>query len=282
MLFSAIKRKVRRLARRASNWTTIAGLTLRGNTIKKDSRLKNCKNPVLMIYGFGATQRTLSILETRLKNAGYTTFSLNLGGFFGTFNTSSVEESAKYIKTKIEKLYKKFNIQGRLNIIGHSKGGLIGQYYIKCLDGAKRVRTFITIGSPHNGTPWAFAASLTPLVLVCKSLKQMSPYNSFVNNLKQKKFPAHIKVYSIYSKDDTVCPFPMAVLEEAENVKNVEVFGVTHSEMLIKKIVFNSIIHALQDKMPESWEKVSRKNYEEYLNRKKFSKKLFNKLPAFL
>ncbi len=272
MPLSRLKRRARKLTRRARSWTTIARLTLTGNKIEKSAKLKNCRNPILMIYGFGATRRTLAILENRLRLDGYTIFSVNLGGFFGTFNTSSIEESARHIDTKIERLYKKYNIQGKLSIVGHSKGGLIGQYYIKFLGGIKRVKTFIMLGTPHQGNPWAMLASLTPLGFFSKGLRQMSPVSDFIKNLRGTAFPKHIKVFSIYSRDDTVCPFPVAVLEDAENIKNIEVFGVSHSELLIKKNVYNAIKHALKNEMPQSWEDASRKNYQEHLDKRSLFK----------
>jgi hypothetical protein len=199
------------------------------------------------------------------------TIPSNLGGFFGTFNTNSIEDLAHLIDTKIEKLYKKYNFRGRLTIIGHSKGGLIGHYYVKRLKGNKRVKKLVTLGTPHNGTPWALLAALTPLRWILKSLKQMSPYSEFVSELKKIPFPKELKVYSIYSRDDTVCPFPLAVLDEAPNVKNIEVLSVSHSELLIKKNVYHAIRHALKDEMPASWEEASRKSYQEHLEKGKKS-----------
>lgn len=268
MPISQIKRRMRRLARRARSWSTIVRLTLAGNKIEKNSRLKRCRNPVLMIYGFGATRRTLAILENRLRQDGYTSFSLNLGGFLGTFNTASIEETARHIDTKIERLYRKYKIQGRLTVIGHSKGGLIGQYYVKFLGGTRRVKTFISLGTPHNGNPWALLAIFSPIGLALKSIRQMTPMSRFIKKLKQKKFPSHIQVFSIYSKDDIMCPFPCGVLDEAPNVHNIEVYGVSHSELLIKKNVYNAIKHALRDEMPESWLNASRENYREHVDKK--------------
>ena len=65
-----------------------------------------------------------------------------------------MEELAKLVKKKIERLHRRYGL-GRISIIGHSKGGLIGYYYIKKLGGAKRVRGLITLGTPHYGNPWA-------------------------------------------------------------------------------------------------------------------------------
>lgn len=261
MPISALKRAARRLIRRTQNWGTIVALTLRGNQIERRADLHQCKKPVLMLYGFGATRRTFSILERRLYNDGYTVFSINLGGILGTFNTRGIEELASFIDEKIERLYKKYDIQGKLSVIAHSKGGLIGHYYVKRLGGDKRVKLLITLGASHNGNPWALLGAFSPVALFSKSIRQMTPMSSFIRRLKRGSFPKRCKLYSIYSKDDRVCVYPGAVLEEAPNVKNVEVEGISHSEFLIKKSVYHVIVHALEDQMPKSLEDRSREKH---------------------
>lgn len=265
MPIAGFRRFVRRNARKAKSWSTIVALTLSGNKIEKKSTLHKSKNPVLLIYGFGATRRTFSILEKRLHNDGYTVFSINLGGIFGTFNTHGVQDLAAMIDEKIERLYKKYDFRGRISIIAHSKGGLIGRYYVKRLGGDRRVKTLITLGTPHNGSPWALLAAITPVAVVCKSVRQMTPMSAFIRRLKQGPFPKRTKLYSIYSKDDRVCVYPGAVLDEAGNVKNVEVDGISHSEFLIKKTIYHIIQHALQDQLPVSLELRSREKHQQHL-----------------
>lgn len=265
MPLSAIRRALRRMVRQSKNWGTIVSLTLRGNTVERRADLYRCTNPVLLLYGFGATRRTFSILERRLYNDGYTVFSINLGGIFGTFNTNAIEELAAFVDQKIERLYQKYQIRGKLSIISHSKGGLIGHYYIKRLGGDHRVKLLITLGTPHNGNPWALLGSFTPLPFILKSLRQMAPMSPFIRRLKQGPFPKKVKFYSIYSKDDRVCVYPGAVLEEAQNVKNVEVEEVSHSEFLIKKQVYHIIKHALDNQMPLSLEQRTREKVRQRL-----------------
>lgn len=262
---SGIRRIVRRMARRTKSWGTVVALTLGGNRVERKADLHRCKNPVLLLYGFGATRRTFDILEKRLYNDGYTVFSINLGGMFDTFNTGGIEDLAAKIDEKIERLYKKYQFRGKLSIISHSKGGLIGHYYVKRLGGDKRVKVLITVGTPHNGNPWALLFMFSPAAVVFKSIRQMTPMSAFIKRLKLGPFPKKVKLFSIFSKDDRVCPYPGAVLEEAENVKNVEVEGISHSEFLIKKSAYHVIKHALDDQMPVSLEERTREKVQERL-----------------
>lgn len=262
-MFRPFRRSTRKIIRRSKNWGTIVKLTLSGNEIEKRSQLQNAKDPVLLIYGFGATRRTFSILEKRLHKDGYTVFSINLGGIFDTFNTDAIECLASKIDEKIEKVYRKYKIKGKLSIICHSKGGLIGHYYVKRLGGDKRTKTLITLGTPHNGNPWALFAAFTPIVLLLKSVRQMAPMSHFIKRLKMGKFPKKVMFYSIYSKDDRVCPYPCSVLEEeGPHIKNIEIDGLSHSEFLIKKSAYHAIKHAIDGQMPKSWEDRSREKYQ--------------------
>ena len=51
-----------------------------------------------------------------------------------------------------ELILEKYGDEEELDILGFSMGGIIGRYWIKKLNGYKRTRRFITIGSPHKGT----------------------------------------------------------------------------------------------------------------------------------
>ena len=51
----------------------------------------------------------------------------------------------------------------RVDLIGHSQGGLVGRYYIKYLGGASEVDSMISLGAPHYGTSLANLANLLGL-----------------------------------------------------------------------------------------------------------------------
>ena len=51
----------------------------------------------------------------------------------------------------------------RVDLIGHSQGGLVGRYYIKYLGGASEVDSMISLGAPHYGTSLANLATLLGL-----------------------------------------------------------------------------------------------------------------------
>ena len=212
-----------------------------GSEVVRATDFTRCERPVLLLPGFMATRRGLSVLERRLRRDGYGVFSLNLGGLLGTFNTRSIEESALLVREKVERLYRKYDL-GPLAIVGHSKGGLIGRYYVKRLGGHERCTALITLGTPHHGTPTAYAgAAMTGLF--APSIWQLMPMSPFIRRLKEGEFPQHVRLASIYSKDDAVVPFPVGMVEDAGhgNIVNVEVPGVTHHAFLTRKSVYEPL-----------------------------------------
>ncbi len=234
---------LRHRKRDLSNWASYLKMTLEGNKIERLTDFSKCDHPVLLLYGFGATRRTFSVLERRLRKDGFCVFSLNLGGIFDTFNTRCIEELSELVDEKIERLFERHKFK-KISIIGHSKGGLIGRYYIKRLGGARRANTLITLGTPHNGNPWALLGLISPLVLLSKSIRQMFPMSPFIHALKEGAFPRKVKLVSIFSRSDGVCYYKSAILDiprNAKNIKNIEVKGLGHADLVMRKVAYNII-----------------------------------------
>lgn len=238
-----IKKYVRQAKRDIDATLTYVRMALEGNKVERVTDFSSCDHPVLLLCGFGATRRVFSILERRLRKDGFCVFSLNLGGVFNTFNTRCIEELAVLVHTKVERLCARYNLK-KMSIIGHSKGGLIGRYYIKKLGGAKRVRSLITLGTPHGGNPWALVGLFSPLSLFSRSIWQMYPMSPFIRRLQKGAWPKSVRLVSLYSKDDRICFYKSAMLDIPEGcdfMKNVELIGMSHSDYIIRKSVYGII-----------------------------------------
>jgi pimeloyl-ACP methyl ester carboxylesterase len=208
--------------------------------------LRDARRPVLLLHGFFSTRRSLEVLERRLRRDGYCVFSLHLGGFRRTFNTRGIDDLAEYVRTKVERIYLRNPGLGPLTIIGHSKGGLIGAYYVKRLGGWRRARALVTLGTPFGGTTAAYAA--LPIGLLAPSLWQMIPRSPFLRRLQRGPWPEGVRLVSIWSREDRVAPFPSAVIDTQglPHVRNVEVAARGHREFLHKKRVYDAIVAELR------------------------------------
>jgi triacylglycerol esterase/lipase EstA (alpha/beta hydrolase family) len=237
---SSLGRTARRLKRRLEDLRSLLDLQARNQVVRRQD-FTQCARPVLLIHGFWGTRRTLRVLEKRLRRDEFCVFSINLGGLFDVFNTGGIDESAERVRDKVEKLYARYPTLGPLSIVGHSKGGLIGRYYVKRLGGDQRVRALITLGTPHHGTPTAYGGVLA-LGLVSKSVWQMTPMSPFIRRLKLGAFPASVRFVSVYSKADRASPFPTCILESNQpNLYNVEVPGIGHRDFLLRRSVYEVI-----------------------------------------
>ncbi len=227
-------------------------LNVTSNRVERRTDFASCDRPVLLLYGFFSTRRTLDVLERRLRRDGYGVFSLDLGGFARSFNTRGIDDLADFVRAKIERLYARYPNLGPLTVVGHSKGGLIATYYVKRLGGARRVRAVVTLGTPHNGTPVAYTG--IPIGLLARSVLQMTPRSPFIRRLQRGAWPAGVRLTSIWSRSDLLAPFPTALLDTqgAAHVRNVEV-ACKHGEFLFKKHVYEAVlceIRASEEALP--------------------------------
>jgi triacylglycerol esterase/lipase EstA (alpha/beta hydrolase family) len=233
--------QVRRLKRRVKHLSGYLQLDQQANEVVRRTDFAHCPRPVLLLTGFFSTRRMLEILEHRLRRDGYGVWSIRMGGLTDRFDTRSIEQSAERVREKVERLYARYDM-GPLTIIGHSKGGLIGRYYVKRLGGDQRVRQLVTLGTPHHGTPLAYLGCAV-LGWSSKSMWQLTPMSPFIRELKVGAFPRGVRLTSIYSKADGLAPFPTAMLETegADNLHNIEVPGVRHGELLSHRAVYDVI-----------------------------------------
>ncbi|HEU4381901.1 MAG TPA: alpha/beta fold hydrolase [Anaeromyxobacteraceae bacterium] len=236
---------LRRFRQRLDYLRSYLDLDLGGNVVEKHRDFARCPRPVLLLHGFFATRRALEVLERRFRRDGYCVFSLNLGGLARTFNTRGIDELADVVRMKVERLYHRYPGLGPLTVVGHSKGGLIGAYYVKRLGGHRRVRTLVTLGTPHNGTPVAYAA--LPLGLLARSLWQVTPLSPFIKRLQRGAWPTGVRLVSIYSRRDHLTPHPAALLDTREipEARNREV-SCTHREFLYRSRVYRAALEEIR------------------------------------
>ncbi len=111
------------------------------------------RNPIILIHGLWNTSDIFSSIALKLDEIGIEYFAPTLNHEFGM---TSIVDLANLLN---ELVLEKYGYEKELDILGFSMGGIIGRYWIQRLNGYKRTRRFITIGSPHKGT---IASQLIP------------------------------------------------------------------------------------------------------------------------
>jgi pimeloyl-ACP methyl ester carboxylesterase len=214
-----------------------------------DTPLHCTEQPVLLLHGFLATPLTLSTLVARLRRSGHCPHIVQLGGLLGRFNALPIEGVARVVADRVEQLVQAHRSE-RIDVVGHSEGGLIGRYYVQRLDGAHRVRHLVTLGTPHRGTFWAYAGYL--LGSLVPSLPQMAPGSPLLRALTDESFPRAVRLTSVYSRSDSICPPSSCRLESQRraHLKNVEVARVGHLEFLFSARISSIISRELESVAP--------------------------------
>ena len=211
----------------------------RGNRIRRRAtfeRLDVETPPVLLLHGFLGTRGSMFPLERRLAAEGFTVISFNLGAL----NSRDIRASAFLIHRKIESILQQTSLQ-KIDIVGHSMGGLIGLYYIKKLGGHARVRRLIMMGTPVKGT-WAALAGVATLGLWSKSSWQLLPRSRFLDELNQGPLPPDVEVYTLAAARDWVCPLETTRMRGATAVT----VPLGHSSLVMSEEVFSRIVAILQ------------------------------------
>ena len=212
---------------------------VRGNRIRRGAAFDGISAqapPVLIIHGFLGTRGSMFMLERRLVEDGFVVVSFNLG----TLNVRDIRRSAFLIHRKIERILAQTPSQ-RIDIIGHSMGGLIGLYYVKKLGGHMRVRKLIMMGTPVRGT-WAALLGIATLGLWSTSSWQLLPRSRFLDELAQGPMPPGVEVHTIAAARDWVVPLPTTRLTGASSTT----VPLGHSSLVVSEEVYRRVVHTLR------------------------------------
>ena len=222
--------------------TYLRGL-IRGNRTARHAefdKLDPDAPPVLLIHGFLGTRGSMYLLERRLVEDGFVVVSFNIG----TINTRDIRRSAFLIHRKIERVLAQSPWQ-KIDIIGHSMGGLIGLYLVKKLGGHKRVRKLVLMGTPVTGT-WAALAGILTLGLWSTSSWQLLPRSRFLDELAQGPLPPDVEIHTLAAARDWVVPLRSTRVPGASNVT----VPLGHSSLVVAEDVYRRLVGILRPKAP--------------------------------
>jgi triacylglycerol esterase/lipase EstA (alpha/beta hydrolase family) len=217
----------------------------RGNRIKRRQFFESIDEnhpPVLLIHGYFGTRGSMYTLERRLNDDGVCVFSFNLG----MLNVRDIRSSAFLIHRKIESILAQTPVK-KIDILGHSMGGLIGLYYIKKLGGHEKVRKLVMLGTPLKGT-WTALLGVATMGLLSTSAWQLLPGSAFLRDLASGANPKGVQYYSITADRDWVCPPASSQIEEATQMS----VPLGHSSLVLSEEVYRHILWALRQKKTES------------------------------
>lgn len=192
--------------------------------------------PVLLIHGYLATRGSLHLLEEQLARRGHVVMSFR----FGPINLGDIRRSAEHIAQKIESIVAQTGV-ARVDVVGHSMGGLVGLYYVKRLEGQRRVRRLVLLGTPARGT-WSALLGLVTAPLGLASL-QLLPGSPFLRELAETQLPPGVDVVSIGALRDWMAPLASTVLEGVRHIA----LPTGHSGLLVDAEVADLVASLLRE-----------------------------------
>jgi pimeloyl-ACP methyl ester carboxylesterase len=192
--------------------------------------------PVVLLHGFIDNRSVFVLLRRSLAQHGRQQIeSLNYSPL-----TCDIRAAAELLGRHIEGICERTGSE-RVDIVGHSLGGLIARYYVQRLGGDTRVRTLVTLGTPHSGTRVVPLANAHPIV------RQMRPGSELLEELTRPAPGCRTHFVSFWSDlDHLMDPLETACIDHADLMaQNVRVSGIGHLALPVHPAVATGIRQVL-------------------------------------
>jgi triacylglycerol esterase/lipase EstA (alpha/beta hydrolase family) len=112
--------------------------------------------PVVLVHGTAANMGASWVaLSPMLADSGFCVFAVNYGmapysaGRIG--GLTGIADSARTLRAFVERVLSATGAS-KVDVVGHSQGGMMPAYYIKRLGGATRVHTLVGLAPSNHGT----------------------------------------------------------------------------------------------------------------------------------
>ncbi len=191
-------------------------------------RTRKC---VLLVHGLNDTRAIFQTMAPSLIKLGWTVYDLDLLPSNGEL---PLDKLAKQVSDYVNGT---FAPEEKLSVIGFSMGGIVSRYYIQRLGGIERVKSFITIASPHQGT-WIAQFSQRP------GCVQMRPNSAFLQDLgRDVEMLERLNFTSIWTPYDLmIVPANSSQLPVG---KNIQLPVLRHDWMVTDARCLSSVAEAL-------------------------------------
>ncbi|MFC8453641.1 esterase/lipase family protein [Kitasatospora sp. NPDC057223] len=165
--------------------------------------------PVVFVHGFSGSSSNWATAEALFAAGGYTSGELFAFDYnWMQSNQSSAASLASYVQQVLARTGAK-----QVDIVNHSMGGLVSDWYVKQLGGQPYVRHLASIAGANHGTTYASAC------LIYTSCIEMYPGSSFLATVTSGDVtPGSTKYGTWYSPcDGVILPYTSTVLSGATN-----------------------------------------------------------------
>ncbi len=178
-------------------------------------------NPVVLVHGqAGGAQTNWGALAPRLKNEGYCVYALTYGALPGSQwpvsalgGLAPMEDSAAELASFVDRVRAASGAQ-KVDLVGHSEGTLMPNYYVQNLGGAEKVDRYVSLapewlgGGPRAEDPFADLTGPDGQLL-CVACAQQDNGSEFLNRMHERGlYAAGVTYTNIMTRyDELVTPY---------------------------------------------------------------------------
>lgn len=186
--------------------------------------------PVVLVHGTsGAKDTNWPTYGPLLKNHGYCVFALTYGAVDGSpvAGLGRIQDSARTLAGFITKV-RRATGAARVDLIGHSQGTLMPNYYAKFLGGAQYIRNYISLAPLWHGTRSATPLDVLAKVFMipegtaplCAACPQMATGSAFMRKMRTGPVAQDgIRYTNIMTKyDQLVSPYTSGIQAGMRNI----------------------------------------------------------------
>ena len=154
--------------------------------------------PAVIVHGtFGDRSSLLDELSYSLKQDGYCVFSLD----YGNRATGPIEDSAVELGDFVDRVLAATGAS-RVEMVGHSQGGMMPRYYIKYLGGDGVVEDLVGLSPSNHGTTVVGAFGPTP---GCEACDEQMAGSAFLQDLNTSdETPGDVDYTQVVTRNDEV------------------------------------------------------------------------------
>jgi triacylglycerol lipase len=210
------------------------------------------KDPVIVVNGLFGVGFAYQPLVTRLRADGYRVWDFELP----TLGTQDIRLSAQALNSFADAVRVQTGA-AKVDLVGHSEGGLVSRAYVKYYGGATEVDSLITLGTPNYGTVAANIVRVFTLgtCVGITACEQMTIGSSFLADLNAGDDSIGNVVYANIATvmDELVQPYTNSYLNAADgNITNKALQSqcflrvVGHLGLIVDGAVYSGVADALE------------------------------------
>lgn len=221
--------------------------------------------PVVLVHGtFETMEQNWAGLSPQLKDRGYCVFALN----YGNRGMGPIQDSARELRRFVNKVLEYTGAE-KVQLVGHSQGGMMPRYWIKFLGGASKMEDLVGLAPSNYGTELGEASSEDSTSAdwgltsssgsggseVCRACEQQGAGSKFLQRLNRDDDTPGRGSYTVVATDDDeiIIPYTRCFLKSRQRTVNLTLqdynggLVVTHQNIYndpyAQALVFDALAH---------------------------------------